>query len=219
MPEWWTYTLSDFLLFSPRTYYRLLERFNEAVWPWQLAALALGLALLALLVRRPRWQGRAMAAILALLWTWVAWVFLRQRYATINWSAGYLAWLFAGEGVLLLWFGTVRGRLAFRAGRSRTGLALFGVSLGIYPVLAPLLGRGLGQAELFGVLPDPTAIGTLGLLLLADGPGRAALLAPPAAWCALAAATLWAMGSAEAWLSLAALVLAAWECWRRRAGA
>jgi hypothetical protein len=38
MPEWWTYTLSDFLLFSPRAYYRLIERHNAAVWPWQLGS-------------------------------------------------------------------------------------------------------------------------------------------------------------------------------------
>jgi hypothetical protein len=30
MSEWWTYTLSDFLLFSPRVYYRLFELHNRA---------------------------------------------------------------------------------------------------------------------------------------------------------------------------------------------
>ena len=33
MSEWWTYTLSDFLLFSPRTYYRLFELHHRALWP------------------------------------------------------------------------------------------------------------------------------------------------------------------------------------------
>ena len=57
MSEWWTYSLSDFLLFSPRTYYRLFELYNAAIWPAQMLALALGLAILALL-RRPG-RGRA----------------------------------------------------------------------------------------------------------------------------------------------------------------
>ena len=35
MSEWWTYSLSDFLLFSPRTYYRLFELYNLAIWPTQ----------------------------------------------------------------------------------------------------------------------------------------------------------------------------------------
>ena len=33
MSEWWTYHLSDFLLFAPRTYYRLFELYNAAIWP------------------------------------------------------------------------------------------------------------------------------------------------------------------------------------------
>ena len=51
MSEWWTYSLSDFLLFSPRTYYRLFELYNLAIWPAQILALALGLAILALWLR------------------------------------------------------------------------------------------------------------------------------------------------------------------------
>ena len=51
MSEWWTYTLSDFLLFSARTYYRLFELYNLAIWPAQSVALALGSIVLALLWR------------------------------------------------------------------------------------------------------------------------------------------------------------------------
>ena len=46
MSEWWTYSLSDFLMFSPRTYYRLFELYNAAIWPAQLVAIALGVAIL-----------------------------------------------------------------------------------------------------------------------------------------------------------------------------
>ena len=48
MSEWWSYSLSDFLMFSPRTYYRLFELYNLALWPWHIAGLALGLVVLAL---------------------------------------------------------------------------------------------------------------------------------------------------------------------------
>ena len=47
MSEWWTYSLSDFLLFSPRTYYRLFELYNAAIWPAQIGARASGVAILA----------------------------------------------------------------------------------------------------------------------------------------------------------------------------
>ena len=46
MSDWLSYAPQDFLLFSPRVYYRLIELHNEALWPLQVAALALGLLLL-----------------------------------------------------------------------------------------------------------------------------------------------------------------------------
>ena len=46
MAEWWTYSISDFLLFSPRTYYRLFELYNADLWPAQILAILLGTALL-----------------------------------------------------------------------------------------------------------------------------------------------------------------------------
>lgn len=45
MSEWWTYTLSDFLMFSPRVYYRLFELMNRELWPAPLVTLALGAAI------------------------------------------------------------------------------------------------------------------------------------------------------------------------------
>src|SRR5215471_12712971 len=101
MSEWWTYTLSDFLLFSPSTYFRLFELYNAAIWPLQLAAVALGLVSAILLVRGK--GARAIAAVLAAAWAWVAVAFLARRYATINWAAVYFAWAFGLEAALLAW--------------------------------------------------------------------------------------------------------------------
>lgn len=212
MPEWWTYSLSDFLLFSPRTYYRLIERYNLAIWPAHLFALALGLTIAALLSRTTPGRSRVVAALLAALWAWVGWVFVATRYATINWAASWLAGLFAVEVLLLGWLGVVTGQLCFRwekDERSRFGAALFAASLCLYPLLGPALGRGWAQSELFGIAPDPTVLATIGLLLLARGSPRVrgAVLAPPVVWCLLSGATLLAMGSPEAWIVLGALVV------------
>jgi hypothetical protein len=214
MPEWWTYSPSDFLLFSPRTYYRLIERHNLALWPAQLLALALG-GMVAGLLRRPTvTRGRAVAGILAALWAWVGWAFVAERYATINWAAVWFAWLFAVELLLLGWLGVGAAELRFgwrRDVRGLVGGALFAGALALYPLLARAVGRAWTQAEVFGIAPDPTVLGTLGLLLIAEGPPRArwALLAAPLLWCALSGATLWAMGSPEAWIVLPAGVLVA----------
>jgi hypothetical protein len=207
MTEWWAYTLSDFLLFSPRTYYRLFERHNAAVWPGHLFTLGLGLVIAGLLRRPTAGQGRLLSAALAILWAWVGWAFIWKRYATINWAAIYLLPLFAVEALLLVWVGLIRGLLSMGVRRDAAGivgLALFILGWALYPALAPLLGRGWQQAEAFGVAPDPTVIATLGLLLLVVGRPRWELLAAPVLWCMVSGATLWAMGSPEAWVLLLA---------------
>jgi hypothetical protein len=200
MSEWWTYSLSDFLLFSPRTYYRLFELYNAAMWPLQILALALGVALLGLLLRDTAWRGRAIAAILAACWLWVAWAYLWQRYDTINWAASYFAVGFAIEALLLIWTGIVRDRLGFLSGAGpvgAAGLCIFVFALVGYPLIGPLNERPWRQAEIFGLAPDPTAIATLGVLVAAHRP-RWSLLIIPLIWCAISAATLWTMQSPNA---------------------
>ncbi|MBA3344135.1 MAG: MFS transporter permease [Gemmatimonadales bacterium] len=210
MAEWWTYDLSDFLMFSPRTYYRMIERHNASIWPGQIVTLGFGLVAIGLLRRPTPRQGRLISAIVAVLWSWVAWGFLWKRYAAINWAAIYFAWIFTIEVLLLLWIGVVQGGLSFRPGRDAaaiTGIGLLILSLAVSPMLAPLLGRGWEHAEIFGVAPDPTVIATMGLLLLERGHPRWGLLAVPVLWCLVSGATLWAMGSPEAWVLLGAALL------------
>lgn len=196
MPEWDTYSLQDFLLFAPRTYYRLLELHNAAWWPGQVAALLSGLGIL-LLLRRGR--GRSALLLLAVLWLWVGWSFHLRRYAEINWAAPWFAGLFAAEAALLAVFAWM-GKPGFRFGWRRPGALLAGFAVLAYPVLAPLAGRPWRQAEVFAIAPDPTALGTLGILALAGGSARWWLAPLPLLWCAVGGATLWAMESPEAWV-------------------
>ena len=84
MSEWWTYTVADFLMFSSRTWYRLVEVYNAAFWPLHVATLLLGFGIVIAVLRQPAWQGRAIAGLLALLWTWVAVAFLRGSCAAFR---------------------------------------------------------------------------------------------------------------------------------------
>jgi hypothetical protein len=206
MSEWWTYTLQDFLLFSPRTYYRLFELYNLAIWPAQFLALTLGLAVLALLVRPSPKTGQRIAAILALAWFFVAWAYFNARYASINWIAPYFAAAFLIEALLLAWAGIIRRSfsLSLVDHAGKIGLCLFLFALFIQPMIGPLLGRPITQSEVVGLMPDPTAIATLGLLLIVTSRYVISLLIIPLAWCIISAATLWTMGSPEAWVMLAA---------------
>jgi hypothetical protein len=104
MSEWWTYRLSNFLLFSPRTYDRLFELYNAAIWPAQAAAFLVGLVILFFLFRPTAARGRAAFGMLAACWIWVAVAFHAKRYATINFAAVQFAWAFGAEAALLLWY-------------------------------------------------------------------------------------------------------------------
>jgi len=208
MSEWWTYSLRDFLLFSPHTYYRLFELYNQALWPLHLLALTIALAILLLWWKRNPLAARYSAALLALCWAWVAWAYHWQRYASINWAAEYFALAFALEAALLLWLGVWRKGLELSKDRhTKTGLALYAFALLVYPALGMLPGRTVFQAEFFGMMPDPTALATLGLLLLFNKRKAAWLLPIPVLWSVVSGATLWSMGAAEFWiLPLAALI-------------
>ena len=209
MADWLSYTPSDFLLFSARTYYRLFELYNRAIWPAQLLALLLGLAIVWQLHRAGARQGVIVAAILSAGWLWTAWGYFLEQYDTINWAARYFAIGFAIEALLLVWLGTMRGRLLFQPYRdwiSRAGLMLFLFALVVQPFIGPLVGRSWKQAEIFGVTPDPTVLATLGILLTVDKRLPWGLLIIPLIWCALSGATLWTMGSPDAWIMPGAAV-------------
>lgn len=205
MSEWWSYRPSDFLLFSARTWHRLFELYNAEVWPAQFFALALGPALLFVALKgRPGPGARACCAMLAACWVWVAWAFHLERYAAINWAASWFGVAFGIEGLLLL-LCAAGGGLALRTQRGARevlGLGLLHFAVLVQPWLGlVLLGRSWREVGLFGMVPDPTAIGTLGLLLLLRAPPQArlarvlaVLLWPiPLLWCLIAALTQWTL--------------------------
>lgn len=207
--EWWTYRPEDLLLFSPRAYWRLLELHNAEVWPVQVLALAAGLAMAVAALLRRRNHDRWIPLVLAAAWTFVGWSFLWNRYATINWPIAYVAPAFALEAALLLLAGTMLKGLVFdrRGIGGRAGLFLTAVGVVAYPVLAPLFGRSWSSAELFGITPDPTAIATLGLLLLARGSLPSILIPIPLGWCLLSSLTLLEMNDPQAWFPFLAAVI------------
>lgn len=208
MSQWWTYEPADFLLFSARVYYRLIEAHNEALWPAQLVALALGLLLVFVALRPAAAAGRIAGAVLGAAWIWVAWSFLWERSATINWSMTYIAPVLAAQGLALFVAGLGGERLAPAASgwQRRVALALLAASVVVYPVIAPLIGRPWSEAEAFGIMPDPTAAATLAFLAMARG--GAWLMLVPALWCALASETLYLLGAPDFFVP-AAFALAA----------
>ncbi len=211
MSEWWSYSLRDLLLFSPRIYYRLLESYNHDIWPLQFVSIAMGIVFLLLWQNSSKTASRIAIASIALCWLWVAWAYHWQRYAHINWAASYFSLAFALQAFLLIWLGVVRvkfSRYEVPAIRQKVGLTLVIFALFCYPLLGPALGRSWSQAEIFGMAPDPTALAMLGILLLYQARPLWWLYPVPVIWCLLSGATLWAMYSPEYFVTpLIALVV------------
>lgn len=205
MSEWWTYSLSDFLMFSSRSYYRLIETYNAAIWPAHFLALVAGVIMLGAIARPRQNLQRSAALVIAAAWGWVAWAYHLERYAEINTAAPYFAAAFAVQALLLCW-------LAFKPGNAapasqRVALGLSGLAIFAYPLLALARDNGTWrQAEVFGIVPDPTVIATLGMLLAWRAPAIFWLI--PVSWCLVSGATLMELKINHAWL-LPALALTA----------
>jgi len=188
MTQWWSYGLSDFLMFSPQAYWRLLERTNAAWWPAQWLGLA---AVLALPVLLRCGAPRAALLLLAAAWAWVGWGFYWRHYAEIFLAAPWLARAAALQAVLLAAALLVPLSSPRSGGRLGPLLLLLAAA---YPLLAPLTGHSWARAEVFGILPDPTALATLGALLALRGLAawlRALLAVLPLVVLLLGAATRW----------------------------
>lgn len=198
MSEWWTYRPQDLLLFSPRVYWRLFELTNVAFWPLHLATLALGVVMILLTLNRPKGSGRFTALALAMVWAFVAWTFLWNRYASINWAMVYVAPVFGLQAVMLAVAAVPHAGVIFEwkdlAGRSGLMLALAGL---FYPLLAPFFDRGWISVEVFGLAPDPTAVVTLGFLLAGRGAFAVLLAVIPLLWLLISGLTLHTLGDPQ----------------------
>jgi hypothetical protein len=195
MGEWASYTLSDFVMFSPQAYARLLERYNLAWWPLQLAFVAAGASLFALARTSSPRAAKSGLVILAAAWLFTGWAFHWRHYAEIFLAAPWLAAACWAQAALLLACCFARPLTSTPSlWRNVPGSLLLLAGL-LYPLLAPLAGKPWPQAESFGAMPDPTALATLGYWLLAPiaWPWRGLLAVIPAASFVVGMATRWTL--------------------------
>lgn len=202
MADWASYTIADFIPFTAEVYLRLVERANAAWWPLHAGMVAVALATLVLALRgKPRPAG----LLLALLWAWSGYGFLHQFYTPLNWAGLWFAGAFYAQALLVATLPAADPAGKIPALRHWPGLALCLAGLGWS--LITLAGRnGPAQTEVVGIHPDPTALFSLGLLLLiARGRWLPVLLAIPLLWCLIAGATLLVLALAGAPLLFAAV--------------
>lgn len=204
-----SYQLQDFIPFTADIYCRLLERMGETFWPLHLLTLALGAASIMLALK-----GRTRLACLlpAPLWAFVAIVFFIQRYAELNWAGAYVGYVFIAQAVLLVVMALSGVGLDTAPRRNSPPVVIGSViilyGLVILPLTAPLTGGSWYQAEVFGIHADPTAITTLGLLLIAlHGVALWVATLIPALWLLISALTLQVLQASDAAALFAVLAM------------
>jgi hypothetical protein len=112
------------LPFTHDAFIDVFRVYNTAIWPTQVVAYLLGATVLLLLLRPMPRAGRAVAAILGLMWLWTGVAYHAVHFSAINRAAYVFAALFIVQGLLLAW-AAAAGRLAFRLrGGARGGLGL-----------------------------------------------------------------------------------------------
>lgn len=155
-----TFTLDQFL--------EMMTRYNLTFWPLQVAAYGLGIIIVLLAVRAPRYSGKIISAILVLFWLWAGLVFNLGYFIDLYFMALSFAVLFVIEAGVLIYFGVIRGNLSFKIKADASGAAgalLVLYSLAGYPAIEYLLGRGYPELLPVGLAPCPTVVFTLGIFL------------------------------------------------------
>ena len=206
------------LPFSAAQFFEVIERYNETVFPLQIALALLGLTAYGAIVARRRDSDRLISLILAALWLWSGLVYHYMSFRAINNAATVFAIVFVLGALLFLWAG-LRGRLAFAAESAKKRIAghvLVAYALMVYPILSAVLGREFPGIPTFG-LPCPTTVFTIGLLAFCSTPVPRYVFAVPIAWAFVGGQAAFLLGVYEDLGLLVAGIVALWLAFEPRA--
>ena len=176
------------LPFSRLEFLHVFVEYNQGIWPLQMIAAALGAMAIVLLFIARAWADRTIAAILVVLWTIMGVGYHWLYFSKINSAAILFGALFVVAALVFLVEGVVGKRMRFRMAwdlRGWLASTLFAYSLIVYPIVGLVATHPYPETPLFGVVPCPTTIFTLGLLVLASHPRPLLLAAVPLVWTAI----------------------------------
>ncbi len=159
------------LPFTAEQFLDVFRRYNEAVWPAQIALIAVGLftafaALRANVRRSWRWA-RVAIALLAALWLWSGIVFHKTFFASMTPAGEVFGSLFIAQAGLLLLCLWQNGSTFEPASRANVvaSLVLMAYALLVYPAVGLALGQRYPALPTFGA-PCPTTIFTFAVFCL-----------------------------------------------------
>ena len=208
------------LPFTREQFLAVFAHYNVAIWPLQVVAALLGIAIVvALLLRRSLAGIRVAGTGLALMWLWTGVVYHGVFFARINPAAFAFASLFVVQGMLLAytaWIARGDAERPHAAGiRAGLGWALVVYAGLLYPLVGWLSGHAYPAAPVFGVTPCPVTLFTFGALLLAAQPVARHLLVIPALWAVVGGSAAFLLNVAQDWPLLIGGLAATALLWHR----
>ncbi len=150
----------------------LLQAYNTDIWPMQAATNVLGLIALIAVLASFRKANVVVLTVLSFLWLWTGSVFCLMYWTALSKPAYLFGLMFIAQGILFFPM-IAQTKVAFRflpGSRSLLGLVLIAYAMVGYPIVGNLVNHIFPRSLPFGVVPCPTTIFTIGMLLLADKP-------------------------------------------------
>jgi hypothetical protein len=199
--------------FTAEQFFDVFRRYNEAVWPAQIA-----LIVLALFIAYSAWRANARGswrfarlalALLAALWLWTGIVYDKQFFAALTPAGAVFGSLFIAQAGLLLVSAWQDASTFERAPRPAaiTGAVILAYALLLYPAIGVFLGHEFPAAPSFGT-PCPTTLFTFGIFCLLPSSIPRFTLAIPVLWSFIASYPAVQFGMTEDFGLLAAAVAA-----------
>src|SRR5437762_10414019 len=146
------------LPFTVEQFIQVFRDYNWSVFPLQVLFNLLAVVAIVFSVKKIATADRIVNSILSFFWFWMGIVYHLIFFAAINKAAYLFAALFIAQGLLLFYYGVIRGSLTYkfkRDGSGLTGAALTAFAIIVYPALGYLSGHTYPASPTFGV-PCPT---------------------------------------------------------------
>ena len=169
--------------FTTEQFFEVFEKYNSAVFPFQLIILALGFLVVLLIPGNKNFKNSLIAGFLGFLWLWNGIFYHISFFTSINIAAYAFGSLFIIQG-LLLFIELFRKKLEFSfTGQLREYIGCFFILFGLilYPIINYLLETSFVKTNSLG-LPCPTTIFTFGFLMLTNNKLSKYLLIIPTIW-------------------------------------
>lgn len=193
------------LPFTREQFVAVFADYNLGVWPAQILAYGLGLAMVISLFRRSRANARIIGGGLAAMWIWTGIAYHWLHFSSINKAAFVFGALFVVQGALFLVAALLRDRLKFGSSGGVTawaGWAFVTYAAVLYPLIGNWAGHHYPGMPTFGITPCPVTIFTFGLLLLTTARVPRWILVIPALWSLIGGSAALLLNVPQDWLLL-----------------